>query len=152
MTDFSLSFFNNIFYKLRGAIFAWLYFKTSSPYLQQPHQSLTMITACPGLQYGWLPWMVLLFKPTKPFKRLYFESRVKCFLVGSAECTAVNTILQYHSNLAVDSWLNLLKSPLCALFSEIAKACCPLDSYLQFSAQDYFSLRLQNVIRRNCSI
>lgn len=61
-------------------------------------------------------------------------------------------ILQYHSNLAVDSWLNLLKSPLCALFSEIAKACCPLDSYLQFSAQDYFFLRLQNVIRRNCSI
>lgn len=61
-------------------------------------------------------------------------------------------ILQYHSNLAVDSWLNLLKSPLCALFSEIAKACCPLDSYLQFSAQDYFFLRLQNVIRRNCSL
>lgn len=61
-------------------------------------------------------------------------------------------ILQYHSNLAVDSWLNLLKSPLCALFSEIAKACCPLDSYLQFSAQDYFFLRLQNIIRRNCSL
>lgn len=122
-------------YKLQRYSFSWLYFKTSSPYLQQPPQSLTMITACPGLQCGWLPWMVLLFKPTKLFKRLFLiQNEVYYCRKHWIHRCQFTQILQYHSNFAVNSilWI-FLKSPLCALFTEIENACCPPDCVIYSS-------------------
>lgn len=43
---------------------AIVFYLSISRYLQQPPQNLTMITACPGLQCGWHPWMVLHLRPS----------------------------------------------------------------------------------------
>lgn len=58
------AFMDNTLNTFRGEVVLNFFFK-ASPYLLQPHRGLTMITAYPGLQYGCLPSMVLLFQPTK---------------------------------------------------------------------------------------
>lgn len=58
--------------------------KPAPHYLQQPRQTLTMITAGPGRQRGWLPSMVL---PSSPLQTSRPPNRLPLLLPSSSNQT-----------------------------------------------------------------
>lgn len=120
-----------------------------------------MITACPGLQCGWLPWMVLLSKPTKLFKRLCFQSEnssirlMQFILAGSTHYTVASLHKSYSATvtlLLTHDCESFEKSLVCIILWN-SKLVAILILLFTVPCQEFFFAELHNMaIKRNAGI